>query len=111
MIRASAAFPLCRFSSVGVMDALRRRHRRRTHTYAYLTSPATTCTTACNTHTQSILESMGATGVITPELREALEVLRQRLSLTPEHAQELFYAAAKTKMKPMVEQLTYEFER
>ncbi|CAM9385256.1 unnamed protein product, partial [Phaeothamnion confervicola] len=63
------------------------------------------------TYQQSVLESMGATGIIPDELREALDKLRVRLGLTTEAARTVFMSAVKAKMRPMLEQIFYEFER
>ncbi|CAM9168786.1 unnamed protein product [Chrysoparadoxa australica] len=60
---------------------------------------------------KSVVESMGSTGVIPQEFKEGLEKLRVRLGLTPKVAQDLFFEAGKLKMKPMLSQIFYEFER
>jgi len=60
---------------------------------------------------QSVTESMASTGVISEELKKALEVLRERLILSKEDAKNFTLNAYKMIMKPKVEQLCYEFER
>ena len=60
---------------------------------------------------KSILESMGSTGVIRPEFREALISLRERLGLREADGKKLFLEAVEEKMVPMVEWVNSEMER
>ena len=60
---------------------------------------------------KSVLEAMGQTGVIRPELRDALDDLRDRLGVSEESTQKLFLDAVKDKMTPMVEWIGSELER
>ncbi len=60
---------------------------------------------------QSVMESMGATGVITKEYREPLETLRKRLGVSEEASRELYLDAMKDRMKPMIEWIVLELER
>jgi hypothetical protein len=60
---------------------------------------------------KSVLEAMGTTGVIRPEFREPLQVLRKRLGLPEEECDRLFLEAVAEKMKPMVEWIGSEMER
>uniref|UniRef100_A0A7S4MJ83 Uncharacterized protein n=1 Tax=Odontella aurita TaxID=265563 RepID=A0A7S4MJ83_9STRA len=60
---------------------------------------------------RSVLEAMGPTGVIRPEFREPLVDLRNRLGVTEDAARELYLAAVKERMVPMVEDLVLELER
>lgn len=60
---------------------------------------------------KSVLESMGATGIIEPEYRDALTQLRERLGVDEESANKLFLSAVQDKMKPMVQVLANELER
>ncbi|KAG7367218.1 chloroplast envelope transporter [Nitzschia inconspicua] len=60
---------------------------------------------------KSILESMGSTGVIRPEFKEALKDLRKRLGVREEDTKELFLEAVEEKFVPMVEWINSEMER
>lgn len=60
---------------------------------------------------KSILESMGSTGVIRPEFKDALKDLQQRLGVRDEDAKELFLEAVEEKFVPMVEWINSEMER
>jgi hypothetical protein len=60
---------------------------------------------------QSVFESMGATGVIEEELKRALKILQQRLSLSDESATELYYNAVRQRLKPIVDGVMYEFRK
>ena len=60
---------------------------------------------------KSVLEAMGATGIIRPEVREALDNLRGRLGVTEEASRQLFVEAIEEKMVPMVEWVGSEMER
>ena len=60
---------------------------------------------------KSVLEAMGQTGVIRPELRDALDDLRDRLGVSEESTKKLFLDAVKDKMTPMVEWIGSELER
>jgi hypothetical protein len=60
---------------------------------------------------KSILESMGSTGVIRPEFKEALVDLRKRLGVREEDTNELFLEAVEEKFIPMVEWINSEMER
>jgi hypothetical protein len=60
---------------------------------------------------KSVLEAMGQTGVIRPELRDALDDLRDRLGVSVESTKKLFLDAVKDKMTPMVEWIGSELER
>lgn len=63
------------------------------------------------TYKKSILEAMGSTGIIRPELREGLADLRLRLGVREEDTKELFLEAVKNKFVPMVEWINDEMER
>jgi hypothetical protein len=58
-----------------------------------------------------VLEAMGSTGIIRPELRSALDDLRDRLGVSEEACKQLFLEAVEEKMKPMVEWIILELER
>ena len=60
---------------------------------------------------KSVLESMGSTGIITPELREGLADLRDRLGVRDEDTRELFLSAIEQRFVPMVEWINNEMER
>lgn len=60
---------------------------------------------------KSILEAMGSTGVITPELQDGLADLRDRLGVREEDTKELFLSAIEKKFKPMMEWINNEMER
>lgn len=60
---------------------------------------------------KSVLEAMGQTGVIRPELRDALDDLRDRLGVSEESTKKLFLDAVKDKITPMVEWIGSELER
>jgi hypothetical protein len=64
-----------------------------------------------NQYRQSVLESMGSTGVITKEYREPLETLRARLGVSEEASRALYLDAMGERMKPMVEWIVLELER
>lgn len=60
---------------------------------------------------KSVLEAMGQTGIIRPELREGLDKLRQRLGVSEEASKAFFLNAVEEKMKPMIEWVGSELER
>ena len=60
---------------------------------------------------KSILEAMGSTGVITPELQDGLADLRERLGVREEDTKDLFLAAIEKKFVPMMEWVNNEMER
>lgn len=60
---------------------------------------------------KSILEAMGSTGVIRPELRDGLADLRLRLGVCEEDTKHLFLQAIEDKFVPMVEWINSEMER
>jgi hypothetical protein len=60
---------------------------------------------------KSVLEAMGATGIIRPEFREALNNLRDRLGLRESDTKKIFLDAVEERMKPMVEWVVSEMER
>jgi hypothetical protein len=60
---------------------------------------------------KSILEAMGSTGVITPELQDGLADLRSRLGVREEDTKELFLSAIEKKFVPMMEWVNNEMER
>jgi len=60
---------------------------------------------------KSVLESMGATGIILPEYRAPLEQLRDRLGVSVEDGKKLFLDAVKEKLIPMVKRVESEIER
>jgi hypothetical protein len=60
---------------------------------------------------KSVLESMGSTGIILPEYREALDKLRGRLGIPEGDEKALFLSAAGERIKPMVQLLANEMER
>lgn len=60
---------------------------------------------------KSVLEAMGQTGIIRPELRDGLEKLRKRLGVSEEASRTFFLNAVEEKMKPMVEWVGSELER
>mmetsp|Transcript_6425 Transcript_6425/g.9333 ORF Transcript_6425/g.9333 Transcript_6425/m.9333 type:complete len:1156 (-) Transcript_6425:162-3629(-) len=59
----------------------------------------------------AILESMGSTGVIRPELRGPLDDLKSRLGVSEESTHKLFLEAVEERMKPMVDWIVLELER
>lgn len=60
---------------------------------------------------KSILEAMGSTGVIIPELQDGLVDLRARLGVREEDIKELFLSAIETKFVPMMQWVNNEMER
>lgn len=60
---------------------------------------------------KSVLESMGSTGIIQPEYRDALDKLRGRLGIPEGEEKALFLTAAGDRMRPMVQLLANEMER
>jgi len=60
---------------------------------------------------KSILEAMGSTGVIRPDLKDALNDLRDRLGVQEEDTKKLFLEAVEEKMVPMVKWINSEMER
>lgn len=60
---------------------------------------------------KSILEAMGSTGVIRPELKGSLADLRDRLGVREEDTKELFLEAIEEKFVPMVKWINSEMER
>ena len=60
---------------------------------------------------KSILEAMGSTGIIVPELQDGLADLRARLGVREEDTKELFLSAIETKFVPMMEWVNNEMER
>jgi len=57
---------------------------------------------------KSVLEAMGATGIIPSNYWEGLEKLRKRLLLTEQKAKEIFYQCIKEKLKTIVEKAVVE---
>jgi len=64
-----------------------------------------------NQYKQSVLESMGSTGVITKEYMEPLLSLRTRLGVSEEASRGLYLEAMEQRMIPMVEWVVLELER
>jgi hypothetical protein len=60
---------------------------------------------------KSVLEAMGRTGVIRPEMQENLEKLQERLGVSKENCKLLFLEAVEEKMKPMAQWVGSEMER
>jgi len=60
---------------------------------------------------KSILEAMGSTGVIAPELQDGLADLRERLGVREEDTKELFLSAIEKKFVPMMAWINSEMER
>jgi len=60
---------------------------------------------------KSILEAMGSTGVIAPELQDGLADLRGRLGVREEDTKELYLSAIEKKFVPMMEWINNEMER
>jgi hypothetical protein len=60
---------------------------------------------------KSIIEAMGSTGVIRPELKDSLAKLRARLGVREQDTKELFLDAIGEKFVPMVEWINSEMER
>lgn len=60
---------------------------------------------------KSVLEAMGSTGVIRPELQESLNDLQERLGVSTDDCRALFLEAVEEKMTPMVEWIGSEMER
>ena len=60
---------------------------------------------------KAVLEAMGSTGVIRPEVRESLDDLKERLGVEEENAHALFLEAVEEKMIPMVKWINDEMER
>jgi len=60
---------------------------------------------------KSIIEAMGSTGVIRPDLKNALGDLRNRLGVREEDTKKLFLEAVEEKMVPMVKWINSEMER
>ena len=60
---------------------------------------------------KSIIEAMGSTGVIRPELKDSLAKLRDRLGVREQDTKELFLDAIGDKFVPMVEWINSEMER
>mmetsp|Transcript_30612 Transcript_30612/g.73415 ORF Transcript_30612/g.73415 Transcript_30612/m.73415 type:complete len:1104 (-) Transcript_30612:57-3368(-) len=60
---------------------------------------------------KSIVEAMGSTGIIRPDLKDALSDLRDRLGVQEEDTKQLFLEAVEEKMVPMVEWINSEMER
>mmetsp|Transcript_28553 Transcript_28553/g.77273 ORF Transcript_28553/g.77273 Transcript_28553/m.77273 type:complete len:1142 (+) Transcript_28553:196-3621(+) len=60
---------------------------------------------------KSILEAMGSTGVITPELQEGLADLRSRLGVREEDTKDLYLSAIEKKFVPMMQWVNNEMER
>ena len=58
-----------------------------------------------------ILESMGSTGIIRPELRDPLVDLRNRLGVSEEAGKKLFLEAVEERFLPMVDWVVLELER
>eukprot|EP00560_Eucampia_antarctica_P001206 CAMPEP_0197831662 /NCGR_PEP_ID=MMETSP1437-20131217/11448_1 /TAXON_ID=49252 ORGANISM="Eucampia antarctica, Strain CCMP1452" /NCGR_SAMPLE_ID=MMETSP1437 /ASSEMBLY_ACC=CAM_ASM_001096 /LENGTH=1154 /DNA_ID=CAMNT_0043434679 /DNA_START=92 /DNA_END=3556 /DNA_ORIENTATION=+ len=58
-----------------------------------------------------VLEAMGSTGIIRPELKAPLNDLRDRLGVSEGACKTLFLEAVEEKMKPMVEWIILELER
>jgi len=51
---------------------------------------------------ESVQQAMGRAGVMTPEAREALEQLRERLGLNESDAEKIFHGAVEVRMKEMM---------
>ena len=60
---------------------------------------------------KSVLEAMGSTGIIRPEVREALDNLRSRLGVAEESTRQLFLDAIEEKVTPMMKWVGSEMER
>jgi len=60
---------------------------------------------------KSVLESLGSTGIIRPEYRDALDTLRKRLQINKEDGEKLFLEACGEQLKPMIQLLANELER
>jgi len=60
---------------------------------------------------RSIVEAMGSTGVIRPELKDSLAKLRDRLGVREQDTKQLFLDAIEDKFVPMVEWINSEMER
>jgi len=60
---------------------------------------------------KSVLEAMGSTGVITPELQGGLADLRGRLGVREQDTKELFLSAIEKKFVPMMKWINNEMER
>jgi len=60
---------------------------------------------------KSLLESMGSTGIIRDEFRDALETLRKRLHLSDTDAHQLLLETIGERFKPMIQLLANELER
>jgi len=54
------------------------------------------------TYEQSVQEAMGRRGIMTPEGREALEQLRERLGLSEKDAELIFHGAVEVRLKEMM---------
>eukprot|EP00536_Pseudo-nitzschia_multiseries_P013300 jgi/Psemu1/320426/estExt_fgenesh1_pm.C_5580004 len=60
---------------------------------------------------KSILEAMGSTGVIAPELQAGLADLRDRLGVREEDTKDLYLSAIEKKFVPMMQWINNEMER
>ncbi|GKY92267.1 hypothetical protein MPSEU_000197800 [Mayamaea pseudoterrestris] len=60
---------------------------------------------------KSVLEAMGRTGVIRPEIQEGLNKLQDRLGVSETDCRKLFLQAVEEKMKPMAKWVGSEMER
>jgi hypothetical protein len=60
---------------------------------------------------KSVLEAMGSTGIIRPEVREALDNLRGRLGVSEDSTRQLFLEAIEEKVVPMMKWVGSEMER
>lgn len=62
------------------------------------------------TYEASLLEAMGRGGVMTPEAREALEQLRERLGITEGDAKKIFYGVMQNRVQEMMKDVREAFE-
>jgi len=62
------------------------------------------------TYEQSIQEAMGRGGIISPEAREALEQLRERLGLREEDAEKIFHGAVQVRVNEMMSDVKEAWE-
>jgi len=60
---------------------------------------------------KSVMEAMGSTGIIRPEVKDSLGNLQRRLGMDDESSHGLFLEAIKEKMIPMVQWVASEMER
>ena len=60
---------------------------------------------------KSVLEAMGSTGLISPEIQEALDKLKERLGVSEADCRKLFLEAVEEKMTPRAKWIGSEMER